>query len=156
MRFDLKKPCAECPFTRTAGGYLSKERAKEIARYILYGNVTFTCHKHLTGDYVEGEEDSYKEDEDQNADQDEVCNSYRPDSNDQHCAGALAFYDKLSAQKQPRHGSAKEYVSNQMIQIAERLGLRNTQRLHPSSQSMVYDSIEEMAAAHSNNVRRSQ
>ena len=153
MRFDLKRPCAECPFTREAGGYLSEERAEEIARCILHGNVTFTCHKHLTGEHILNEEDGCEK---VDGLEDEVCNSYHPGSNDQHCAGALAFYDKLSQQAPHKNAPANKYVSNQMIQIAERLGIRNPKLLEPSSKSKVYDSIEDMAAAHRDNVRRTR
>lgn len=119
MRFDLRKPCPECPFTKTAS-YLNGERAREIAEAVANDNRTFTCHKHLHG---EREED------------DEGDENYSPGRADQMCAGAMAFVEKLKA-------------PNQMLQIAERLGLRDVERLLPESLDMVYDSIDAMAAGH--------
>ena len=137
MRFDLKKPCPECPFTRAAGGFLSEARARDIAETILHGDLTFTCHKHINGSYPvdpeTGEEDP--------------AAGYCPGGQDQHCAGALAFYDKLEAARADGDRTQR-HVANAMLQIAERLGLRDRSRLAPASLAQVYDSVEEMAAAH--------
>lgn len=46
MRFDLKRPCRECPFLK-GRSYLHSERAREIAEVTLVGDKTFTCHKTL-------------------------------------------------------------------------------------------------------------
>lgn len=40
MNFDLKKPCAECPFIKSNKYYFSKSRSKEIIKA-----TSFTCHK---------------------------------------------------------------------------------------------------------------
>lgn len=119
MRFSLKEPCEQCPF-RKSQGFLNGPRAREIAEAVAVENKTFTCHKHLHGDY------------DDHAEGDE---SYRPTTRDQMCAGAMAFVEKLG-------------VPNQMLQIAERLGLRDPTRLDPASLADVYDSIDDMAAGH--------
>lgn len=44
MRFDLKRPCKQCPFLR-GNSFLHPERAREIANYALTDNETFVCHK---------------------------------------------------------------------------------------------------------------
>lgn len=44
MRFDLKTPCKECPFRKSAF-YLNGERAEEIANYAVKDSKTFACHK---------------------------------------------------------------------------------------------------------------
>lgn len=119
MRFSLREPCAECPF-RKSQSYLHGERAREIAEAVAVENRTFTCHKHLHGDR---EEDAEGEDH------------YQPGVTDQMCAGAMAFVKKLGA-------------PNQMLQIAERLGLRDPSRLLQGSLADVYDSIDDMAAGH--------
>lgn len=170
MRFDLKRPCAECPFKYSAGGYLTQERAIEIAEAILYGNKTFTCHKTISGNYTDDhyvEPDQLAEFKPENRpDSHDECHAeqYSPGQKDQHCAGALAFYDKLEAgeikacklqsletQAAPavHYASQKrQYIANSMLQIAERLGLRQRSRLDPQSLTEVYNSVDEMAQGH--------
>lgn len=95
MKFDLKRPCAQCPFRTDIKPYLRPERAEEIGEALLAGQ-TFTCHK--TVDYDLIEED------------DEGCEThYLGGDKDQHCAGAMIF---LEAQERP----------NQLMRIAERFG----------------------------------
>lgn len=71
MNFDLKRPCAECPFRRDIPGYLTGARAREIANAVLDGS-TFPCH-HTTEtiETDDGESDCVATAE------------------SQHCAGAL-------------------------------------------------------------------
>jgi hypothetical protein len=118
MRFDLRKPCPQCPFRPSAGSYLHPARAREIAEAVTKGNVTFTCHKTISGEI-----------EDEDAD-DQV---YRPGHGDQMCAGATLFIEKCG-------------VSNQMLQIAERLGLRDPNRVIPIED--IYESVEDMERGH--------
>lgn len=77
MNFDLKRPCADCPFRTDVPGYLSKARAAEIAHSLIEGQQTFSCHKlndfSEDGEAIEGHKS-------------------------QHCAGALIF---LEAQGRP-------------------------------------------------------
>ena len=127
MRFDLRKPCAECPFTRSVNPFLSAERAAEIAEAVLSDNRTFTCHKHLNGTYVDLE--------DENADDEGLSYRYEPTMSDQHCAGAMAMVDRTG-------------MPNAMLQVAERLGLRDPKRLSPESLDLVFTSVEEMRAHH--------
>jgi hypothetical protein len=120
MRFSLKQPCEHCPF-RTDQCFLNGQRAREIAEAVAVENKTFTCHQHLHGEHDDDPEGDVE---------------YHPSTVDQMCAGAMAFVEKLG-------------VPNQMLQIAERLGLRDPSRLDPASRAAVYDSIEDMAAGHS-------
>jgi hypothetical protein len=46
MKFDLRRPCAECPFRPDRPGFLCRARAEEIAGALRMG-ATFTCHKTL-------------------------------------------------------------------------------------------------------------
>lgn len=79
MRFDLKKPCSNCPFRIRGGIRLRPDRAEEIA-YAAIANPggTFPCHKTtimVDDDLEEG-----------------------PDT--QYCAGALIFAHKLDSLNQ--------------------------------------------------------
>lgn len=73
MRFDLKKPCKNCPFNPADTGirFACHERAAEIEESA-YRN-GFPCH--LSGEYVESE-DGYGDDE-----------GYYFGDNTQHCVG---------------------------------------------------------------------
>lgn len=119
MRFSLKEPCAECPF-RKSQNFLNGQRAREIAEAVAVENKTFTCHKHLHGEH----------DCDPEGDE-----AYHPSTTDQMCAGAMILVEKLG-------------TPNQMLQIAERLGLRDPNRLLQGAFADVYDSIDDMAAGH--------
>ncbi|NUJ17456.1 hypothetical protein FKN04_12810 [Bacillus glycinifermentans] len=68
MKFDLKKPCKDCPFIKgsSTNRTLSKERLDSIVDDITNNDMTFTCHKTL--DLVKGEQ--------------------------QHCAGALIYLER--------------------------------------------------------------
>lgn len=99
MKFDLKRPCANCPFRFDVPGYLNQARAEEIADALLYSDQTFSCHK--TVDYSE-------------YDGDEGC--HIPTEAEQHCAGALIF---LEHQERP----------NQLMRIFERIGFYDRTKL---------------------------
>lgn len=73
MKFQLRKPCRDCPFLR-GRGYLHPQRAEQIANYVLRDDKTFACHKHLKGHGEDGE----------------AIQS----TTDQHCAGALLMDKK--------------------------------------------------------------
>jgi hypothetical protein len=51
MPYKLKTPCRDCPFRHDVPGFLSGERAEEIANDVLRGSGSFPCHKTL--DYSE-------------------------------------------------------------------------------------------------------
>lgn len=77
MKFDLIRPCANCPFRYDTPGYLRGDRAEEIGVQLLMGS-TFTCHK--TNEFDDDTADAIEDDD------------------SQHCAGALLF---LEFQDQP-------------------------------------------------------
>lgn len=67
MKFDLKTPCNNCPFsTDSRVGWLGEDRAEELIQAIAEQDQPFTCHK---TDRTEGIEP-------------------------QHCAGALILLEK--------------------------------------------------------------
>ncbi len=105
MRYNLKRPCKECPFRTDCGGYLSKSRAKEIGEALVHGGKTFACHK--TTVPIDNENS-------------ETDMTTTLDS--QHCAGALIMMEKMGVAPQ-----------NQMIRIAERLGFYNHEELDMES-----------------------
>lgn len=98
MRYDLVRPCANCPFRTDGHGYLRAERAREIARS-LHGGAEFPCHV-TTEDTDEGGRVAV------------------PTSH--FCAGALIA---LEREGQP----------NQMMRIAERLGIYDASKLDMTS-----------------------
>lgn len=63
MKFDLTKPCKECPFRSDRPGYLHPERVEEITDALMSDH-TFQCHKTI-----------------------------KSGVDDQHCAGALIFLE---------------------------------------------------------------
>jgi hypothetical protein len=77
VRFDLKAPCADCPFLREGGIRLGKARTREIAEGVT-GNpgASFACHK-TTG-----------------------AAGPRPRSGEEHCVGALVFAGKVGSYSQ--------------------------------------------------------
>lgn len=95
MRFELKRPCKGCPFRTDCGGYLTKARAREIAKAIECEGRTFACHKTTVACAVD---DGF---EDMEATKDS-----------QHCAGALIMLE-----------ASGKAIGNQMLRIAERLGI---------------------------------
>ena len=83
MKFQLTKPCDQCPFRRGTPIRLTEARVHEIASQMLSTQGgTFPCHK--TIDY-----DKYEDDGDLNP-------------NSCHCVGALVFAEK--------HGNATQYM----------------------------------------------
>jgi hypothetical protein len=72
MRFDLVRPCADCPFRSDRRFPL--RRAGEIAEGIFAGDLTFTCHNTLRP---------------------RRWRRGRPRREEQHCAGALILHERL-------------------------------------------------------------
>ena len=73
MKFNLKKPCKQCPFSRgSIDGWLGEDRAEEIINSISDQDGSFTCHK--------TDRDKSKEAE--------------------HCAGALILLEKVDMPNQ--------------------------------------------------------
>lgn len=76
MRYDLKKPCKNCPFRtdKTRITFASRERAEEIEETAYRHG--FPCHKSA----------EFKESDDYGND------GYYAGENTQHCAGAIIMY----------------------------------------------------------------
>jgi hypothetical protein len=75
--FDLKRPCATCPFLKVGGIRLHKDRAREIAGYFTDAQGgTFACHSTI----------DYNQDED--------------NDDEQMCVGGMVFADKQNKANQ--------------------------------------------------------
>lgn len=82
MRYDLRKPCSNCPFLRKSGVRLRPERAEEIAAYATDSQgAMFPCHKTTV-----------------TSDDDDVRRVTTRDS--QQCAGSLIFAEKQGCANQ--------------------------------------------------------
>ena len=74
MKYDLAKPCDECPFRSDKKFYLDSRKVTEIVDGLLYYNTGFSCHKTTT------------------------CKDRTAQHrNAQNCAGALIFLEKNNA-----------------------------------------------------------
>lgn len=100
MHFTLTKPCGNCPFRNDISFHLTVERAEEIAHAVTSLDQTFACHKTTR----EGAED------------DDGWSEMEATEKSQHCAGVLIMLEKM---EQP----------NQMMRIAERLGMYDRTKL---------------------------
>ena len=101
MNFNKTHPCDNCPFRSDVDFHLLPEMVEEILDAIT--NQTFACHK--TTD--------------------------KPDSEHEHCAGALILLER-------------EENPNQMMRIAERLGMYDRTKL--DMQAPVFESPDDMQA----------
>lgn len=105
MKFDLRRPCKECPFRNDRPGYLTRERARQIAHALDPGRPdlggSFTCHKTTVP----------ADDEDEDGDMMDGPNA-------QHCAGALIMLEKSGRTDH-----------NQILRIMGRLGAYDPDKL---------------------------
>jgi hypothetical protein len=101
MRFDLKKPCKNCPFSKaeTRIKFANRERAEEIEE-TAYRN-GFPCHK--SADF----------------DEDEEYGGYVFGRNTQHCAGSLAMHINEGESCTPGTGNDEDLFDR----LAQRLDL---------------------------------
>lgn len=122
MRFDLTRPCSNCPFLREGGIRVHPERAREIAQGQLNGREerTFPCHK-TTIDVTITNEDG----------DEEYDKGWGPHT--QYCGGAMTFAILLGSY-------------NQTLQIAERLGWWDPSQMEPTAGAGVFRSVLEMMA----------
>jgi hypothetical protein len=74
MNFDLRAPCANCPFRTDITFYLDTARVVDICDAITRKQHTFSCHKTTKHD-------------------DEGCSITH--KGEQHCAGALVMLEKI-------------------------------------------------------------
>lgn len=107
-----------CPFRIDCGGYLTKARAQQIGKALTENGGAFPCHK--TTKCVE-DDDGFSE--------------MVTTESSQHCAGALLMLEN--------EGRAPE---NQMVRIAERLGLYDHTKLDRSAP--VVKSVAEFVQLH--------
>jgi hypothetical protein len=71
MNFNLKTPCADCPFRSDAAFYLPADRRAEIADSLLTKDAPFQCHKTINYD-------AWAE-----------AGHFVPDDRNEMCAGAM-------------------------------------------------------------------
>jgi hypothetical protein len=116
VKYDLIRPCKDCPFRTDIRPFLTTARAEEIAETLLSGG-TFACHK--TVDYSGDDEDEDGFSEGQVTGQ------------SQHCAGAMIMLEKME-------------MPNQMMRIAERLGMYRPDKL--DMEAPVFEDDVEFAA----------
>lgn len=79
MKFDLRKPCANCPFRTDINFPLAQERVEQIVEAITDLDQTFACHK------------TVKHDDD---------GEHVHSKNEQHCAGALILLERIQRPNQ--------------------------------------------------------
>lgn len=118
MDFDLKRPCANCPFRSDIMFHLNTDRVEEILDGILYQDATFACHKTTHGEEVEDDEGN---------------TYYNHTGKEQHCAGALLLMEHMER-------------PNQMMRIAERLRLYKRDELDYTS--LVFETDDDMIEAY--------
>jgi len=77
MKFDLKKPCKDCPFIKgsSTNTTLEEGRLRGIVEDIQDNDMSFTCHKTLGYDGKEASE--------------------------QHCAGAMIYLERIGQYGKP-------------------------------------------------------
>ncbi|MFS0815372.1 hypothetical protein ABC382_00190 [Lysinibacillus sp. 1P01SD] len=77
MKFDLRKPCQDCPFVKGSSTNISlaEGRIKGIIDDITYEDTSFTCHKTLGYDGKKVPQ--------------------------QHCAGAMIYLERIGAEGRP-------------------------------------------------------
>lgn len=100
VKYNLVRPCAKCPFRTDVPPYLTSERVFEIAHDVLAGS-DFYCHQTT----VPAPEDD-----------EEWGSSMMAGDRTQVCAGSLILMEKTGR-------------PNQMMRIAERLGMYDSSRL---------------------------
>lgn len=81
MKFDLKKPCENCPFLKTGAIELRPGRLDGIIHEITTQDARFLCHKTVHNGKTGGEWD-------------DDSGEYQPSGQEQFCAGALIYLMK--------------------------------------------------------------
>lgn len=121
MKWDLLKPCSNCPFLKKGGIALMPGRVREIGGLMLESQGgTFSCHKTVdrSGDDDEGR-------------------PRLPGPNERHCAGALIFAEKNEN-------------ATQMMRIAERLRMYDARKMMADKEAvaLVFDDLDQMLRGH--------
>jgi hypothetical protein len=116
MNYTMTAPCPKCPFRTDVEPFLRRERAEEIADVLVRQQGHFQCH--ATVDYSDPDDEGHGRADTRNA---------------QHCAGALIMLERMGR-------------PNQMMRIAERLGMYDRTRLDMAAP--VFASARVFVAAH--------
>jgi hypothetical protein len=80
LRYDLTKPCDNCPFRIDVAPYLTRRRVRDLEQDLVGRQATFTCHK-TTVPMDDGD-------------------SMVDGPNAQHCAGAMILLERLDQPNQ--------------------------------------------------------
>ena len=114
MRFDLKRPCKNCPFADTPDriSFTCRERAVEIEE--LAYRKGFVCHEHA--EYID-EDDDYLG---------EGGFDFRADGSSQHCFGAIAMHLKDGSSSVPWEAAIQddEELEDRWWSRADRAAMR--------------------------------
>lgn len=123
MKFTLVRPCPKCPFRNDC-----------LPGWLGEARAAEIVHSILFGDktFACHETTSFEEDDD--------GERYAPDGSEQHCVGAMLLVEKESA-------------ANSMLQIAERMGLRDPDVIDPAAAELVFDSEADFISHHTNERR---
>ena len=81
-RFDLVRPCGDCPFRRDTPCHLGPDQAEALMEGMIYQGDGFMCHKTVPYDDPE------------------TYTGGRPTPDGQHCAGAMIFLEKIQEPNQ--------------------------------------------------------
>lgn len=122
MRFDLKVPCKNCPFSSGPHRitFACRERAEEIEETAYRQG--FPCHLSATDTSDEDEDGGYE---------------FAPDGSAQHCAGALAMFINDGHDSTPGTDNDEDLFDRLRGQLAEAFPL-------------VFQSAEEFFEANAN------
>lgn len=109
MRFDLKGPCKNCPFSTrdTRITFACRERAAEIAESA-YRN-GFPCHLSAT----DTSEDEFGNENESGG------YEFDPSGDTQHCAGALAMFINEGYDSTPGTGNDDELFEQLIVQLGD-------------------------------------
>lgn len=124
MKFTLKRPCPKCPFRQDC----MEGWLGEIRAAEIAQSILLgdlTFACHETTQFEDGDEGS----------------EYAPTGEEQHCVGAMILVEK-------------EGATNSMLQIAERLGLRDPGLIDPAAVDLIFDCEADFIAHHTDPERR--
>lgn len=82
MNFNLKRPCANCPFRTDIPAFLTKGRARQIMDGLVHEQGTFVCHKTTVHD--------------EESDDGEMLAVRKSE----HCAGAMILLERIEKPNQ--------------------------------------------------------
>lgn len=113
MKFDLTRPCADCPFRKDIHFNLRPKKWREIVNSLM-SDQTFVCHK--TIDYREWDDNG----------------EFVPDDHNQHCAGALIMMQRSG-----------HLFDNYLFRLACMFGLLDPNALDKECEIVTLDEVRE-------------